>query len=163
MCSSDLIQINNENNSELANQDIIVNDVAIYCSSDNTCDVYVGVKYRNIDLIVWAKAQIQLNDDKTFTLTMETARLGTLDIPADWVLSKLQDTDAFASISDSISVSGNSIVVPASYSMNIMDTDFTIDITRFTLNDGTVTLQTTSAMDTIAQLLQQYLTTSLTY
>lgn len=178
---ADVIKINNETSSTAtdsasqtqptaetaaANQpssDMTIKNAAIYCDSDNKCSVYIDIDYKNIEMILSAQAAVTLNDDKTLSFTLTNTKLGTLEIPPQWILAQMQDTSAFDAISDDITVANDSIIVPSSYSLEFMDTKFTIELTKLKLKSGKANVQTTSAMDEITQLIEKYLSENISW
>ncbi|GHU81344.1 hypothetical protein AGMMS50284_0820 [Clostridia bacterium] len=129
---------------------------ALYLHKNDICDIYMDVKYMGIDMIVNAKAVITLDkDDKNIILVLTEAKIGTLNIPVDWMTNRLNNSESFKKLDGTINIKTNILTVPASYSTNVYNMDIEFELTNLQTDEGIVEIETSSANDLLSGILNK--------
>lgn len=124
----------------------------------NDNEIYILLDYRGTELVVKADVDISLNSDKKeISLTLDDCYVGTLPIDPKLLLSVLEEREAFSSVYDKIIIKENTVVLPSSYTFNIMDYEFPIEITKLHTGENSAEIQTTSALETLTGIFGKYI------
>lgn len=137
--------------------DAAVKKLALYLHEDYV-EIFADLDYKSVPMIFSGSAQVELNpEDNTINFTLTETSIGTLSIPPNWVMSMLNSRNTFRNMPTEITIDETCISVPASYELNVMEMDLTLDITELTPMDGYAKIKTAGLANQFSDSLGDFI------
>lgn len=133
---------------------VSIHGIAVYLQDNQTAEIYADISYKNIDMIFSAEAEITLDTtEKIIGIEVKNTRLGKLEIPEKYIMSLIEPS--LEKLSKSIAVEETYITVPSEYKITFSKKEIELYIESFNISQGSATIQTNSAMNSIKQFIDE--------
>lgn len=119
---------------------------------DTPCNVYARLSCMGQVLVLSADAQVTLDStSKQFTVALSNTKIGSLPVPADWVIRFLFENDSVKQLSDKLTYEGSTVRFPSEVTVELMKQEITLELKKFTVGEQSASVLTTSAMEALSE------------
>lgn len=136
--------------------DLQITGAAINFHGDSLNDLYIKMYYKGIPLTIKSQCGVSLSGSNII-FTVENAKLGELPLPPKMIFDYFKQTKSYEALPSGLVLSDNKIIIPSGYSAEIEGYTFQLSVVSLSQQDGSAKIQTTSALESITDIITQYL------